>query len=130
MPPVCQTQPNESVQTSTGGQLLPDGSVLAPGRNGVVIGGSPAGLSLLSNISSITQLLPAAKSVSIRSSVPTDLPEELVDSDHEDALDLDELDDHSIENEEDFQHLNCEAEEADRILSGTGFVTPTMIIHG
>ncbi|CAJ1944096.1 unnamed protein product [Cylindrotheca closterium] len=86
------------------------GSVLNPGRSGVVIGGSPAGLSLLSDISSITQLSPAAESVS--SSVPTDSPEELVDSDHEDALDLDEPDNHNIETEEDFQHLDCEAEEA------------------
>ncbi|CAJ1945516.1 unnamed protein product [Cylindrotheca closterium] len=78
---------------------------------------SPAGLTLLSEISSIT--LPPSEEdeddsneICQRSNAPTDTLEELVDSDNDDALDRLEPDDNSMGGEEDFQVLTIEAESA------------------
>ncbi|CAJ1953548.1 unnamed protein product [Cylindrotheca closterium] len=78
---------------------------------------SPAGLTLLSEISSIT--LPPSEEdednsneICQRSNAPIDTLEELVDSDDDDALDRLEPDDNSMGGEEDFQVLTIEAESA------------------
>lgn len=97
------------MQVSTGHHPLPDDYVARdPSGNG--LRGSPTALSLLFKISSITQ--PTPQDISKRTHVPTETPEELEDSGDEDSVDRDEPDDHSINDEVDFQRIDCIAEEA------------------